>query len=238
MIDILPKDTKEVFTYKPFLTLQGEGINTGLPTTLIRFGKCNLRCNFCDAYFNWNANFEMTIEELLPYIKKNILFTGGEPLFNNFRQQYIYSVIKHFEQEKGLKGIYEIETNGSNYINDYLIEVLTSINISPKEDRYQLKDYKVSYKLLEQLDEFKDKYIVKFVFDNTEENKKFIFNVIEKFNVDINKVFIMPKGKTIDEIKQVFEDALEFALTNNFRFTPRLHIMLFKPNYSKWNTFD
>ncbi|MGC9110221.1 MAG: hypothetical protein ACP5HI_08385, partial [Caldimicrobium sp.] len=176
----------------------------------------------------------MTIEELLPYIKKNILFTGGEPLFNNFRQQYIYSVIKHFEQEKGLKGIYEIETNGSNYINDYLIEVLTSINISPKEDRYQLKDYKVSYKLLEQLAEFKDKYIVKFVFDNTEENKKFIFDVIERYKIDPERVYIMPEGDTPEDIKRYFEDALDFTLANNFRFIPRMHIMVYKPNYSKF----
>ncbi len=238
MIDLLDLNATEVFTYKPFLTLQGEGINAGLPTTLIRFGKCNLRCNFCDASYNWNANFVMTIKDLLPFIQKNILFTGGEPLISNYRQQFMYSTIIHFENMTNLKGIYEIETNGTNYIQEYLAEVLTSINISPKESRYQLQNYKPSYKLLEQLDIISNKYIVKFVFDNTEENKQFILNLIDRYKIDTNKVFIMPKGETIEEILQVFEPAIDFAMQNNFRFTPRQHIMLFKPNYSKWANND
>jgi organic radical activating enzyme len=237
MKEILSKDTKEMLTYKTFVSLIGEGIITGLPTTLISFGKCNLRCNFCDSAENWNADLQMSIEELLPYIQKNIMFTGGEPLLNEFRQQFMYSTFKHFEQQSGLKGIYEIETNGTCYIIDYLIEVLSSINISPKESRYQLKGYTPSYKLLEQLNEFKDKYIIKFVFDNTEENKKFIFDIIERYKIDPERVYIMPEGDTPEDIKRYFEDALDFTLANNFRFIPRMHIMVYKPNYSKFGKF-
>ena len=47
-------------------TIQCEQSNIGLPVLLIRFGGCNLKCNFCDSsYSSINYKIEKDITE--PY---------------------------------------------------------------------------------------------------------------------------------------------------------------------------
>ncbi len=239
MIEPLNLDASETFTFDPYLVLQGEGKYQGLTTTLIRFGLCNYRCNFCDSAYNWDATLKFTINDLLKFVDYNIMFTGGEPLLNDYRQQFIYSVIYHLEKEKNIKdNIIEIETNGSNYAKDYLIEKVTSFNISPKEERYQLDNYKTKYKLLEQLPDLGDKYIVKFVYDTTEENKRFILDTVEKYKIPVSKVYIMPKGETPHEILSIIDNAIKFTMQHKFLFTPRIHILLYKQTVKDWPKND
>lgn len=75
------------------LTLQGEGLNTGLSVVLVRFSGCNLSCDFCDTDYTgvdgigggvYSSPLKLAdkiqsfwlSEKLFP----NVLFTGGEPL--------------------------------------------------------------------------------------------------------------------------------------------------------------
>lgn len=64
-----------------FETLQGEGFNTGMPSIFIRFGKCNLACDWCDT--NYNQFETKTLGEIMAIVRgfsaKNIIITGGEP---------------------------------------------------------------------------------------------------------------------------------------------------------------
>ena len=49
-----------------FESLQGEGYNTGMSAVFLRFGKCNLSCEWCDTAYN---NFTIwTLEEILSLI--------------------------------------------------------------------------------------------------------------------------------------------------------------------------
>lgn len=65
-----------------FVSIQGEGKESGLLTTFIRTGECNLNCNYCDT-INHTVK-EMTIEEIIKEVDEiglsNICITGGEPL--------------------------------------------------------------------------------------------------------------------------------------------------------------
>ena len=68
-----------------FHSVQGEGFHAGSPRIFIRFGRCNLRCEWCDTEFDeWN---EMTVIEILAEVMKfdckNIVFTGGEPAIHD-----------------------------------------------------------------------------------------------------------------------------------------------------------
>lgn len=106
------------FIKEIFLSLQGEGINTGKTAVFCRFTGCNLRCQFCDTDFigmggSHGGKFETShrlaeaIHALWPpkTSEKFVVFTGGEPAL-----QLDASLI-HAVQRLGFKTA--IETNGT-----------------------------------------------------------------------------------------------------------------------------
>ena len=111
-----------------FLTLQGEGYNTGTPAVFCRFSGCNLWngiekdrkkavCSFCDTDFNGvdginGGKYKLgdlvkIINSLWPKRKKNkfVVFTGGEPIL-----QLDSNLIKKIKSY-GFK--VAVETNGT-----------------------------------------------------------------------------------------------------------------------------
>lgn len=91
-----------------FYSLQGEGINAGIPSVFIRFSGCNLRCNFCDTSHE-KGRF-MTDDEIIKEVRKYpapmIVLTGGEPSL--FIDEEFISRLK----EETCKMV-AIETNGT-----------------------------------------------------------------------------------------------------------------------------
>jgi 7-carboxy-7-deazaguanine synthase len=69
-----------------FFSIQGEGIEIGLPTVFVRLFACDLRCTWCDSmYAVEGKDFrDMTIDEVRSEIGKfeckRVCVTGGEPL--------------------------------------------------------------------------------------------------------------------------------------------------------------
>ncbi len=69
-----------------FFSIQGEGVEIGLPTVFVRLYACDLRCSWCDTmYAVEGRDFKkMTVGEVLAEIEKfgckRVCITGGEPL--------------------------------------------------------------------------------------------------------------------------------------------------------------
>lgn len=69
-----------------FYSIQGEGIEIGLPTVFVRLFACDLRCDWCDTmYAVEGGDFKgMSVNEVRNIIQtfkcKRICITGGEPL--------------------------------------------------------------------------------------------------------------------------------------------------------------
>lgn len=98
-----------------FTTISGEAPITGEPVFLIRFSGCNLDCKYCDTPYNNEVNFRLSREELILEIKARcdsypglkVLFTGGEPLLDDRKEQ-----VEYIAREMGDIFFY-VETNGS-----------------------------------------------------------------------------------------------------------------------------
>ncbi|MCL4244306.1 MAG: radical SAM protein [Candidatus Dadabacteria bacterium] len=69
-----------------FFSLQGEGIEIGLPTVFVRLFACDLRCSWCDTMYAVEGRdfkdmtVEAVAEEAASYGCRRVCITGGEPL--------------------------------------------------------------------------------------------------------------------------------------------------------------
>lgn len=195
-----------------FYSIQGEGINLGLPSIFLRLSGCHLRCVWCDSKFTWDfkSGKKMSTNEIVAEIKKfpckNLVITGGEPLI---QQSEIIALLQK------LKGYYvEIETSGT--LETYLNEYIHHYNCSPK-----LSNSKNPRTTLQNLPVEKTYY--KFVVDKPEDLEE-IKNFLKKHKIPREKVFLMPQGIKKREIAERSKWLVEICKKENFRFTPRLHI--------------
>ena len=69
-----------------FYSIQGEGIQSGLPTIFIRLTGCNLRCSYCDTKYAYIKGKHLSIDEISLKLKEfpcnTVCITGGEPLLH------------------------------------------------------------------------------------------------------------------------------------------------------------
>ena len=110
-----------------FHTVQGEGFRSGIPHVFIRFGACNLRCEWCDTNFDeYEAKtVEKILNEVNQYNCSNIIFTGGEPMLNDLWP--LARVLRN-------RGYHlSVESNGTVAIPDGLLDWIC---ISPKDQMY------------------------------------------------------------------------------------------------------
>ena len=109
-----------------FHSVQGEGFHSGIPHVFVRFGNCNLRCEWCDTDFLTyeERTLSSIVDEVLSYNCERVIFTGGEPAMQDL--DTIGTILKHH----GLK--LSIETNGTIPVDP----IIDWICVSPKDQMY------------------------------------------------------------------------------------------------------
>ncbi len=210
-----------------FYSLQGEGINVGMPAVFLRLAGCNLRCDWCDSKFaqNLKSGKQMTTNEILKIIKKysckHLVITGGEPLL---QQSALLELLKLMPDY-----YIELETNGSlePFINTYV----NQYNISPKlknskqqKSRSPNPPQEGDFNPHSFLPKFPaEKTYYKFVIDKKSDIKE-VKKIITDNNIDRKKIFLMPQGVSQKELEKKSKWLAEICKKENLRFSPRLHI--------------
>jgi 7-carboxy-7-deazaguanine synthase len=122
--------TDLAMTYKIveiFHSVQGEGVHAGVPHVFIRFGKCNLQCEWCDTDFETYEEVSAVdiLAEVVKYPCKRIILTGGEPMLNDLWP------LQRLFKARGYS--LSCESNGTIEIPDGLLDWIC---ISPKDQMY------------------------------------------------------------------------------------------------------
>ena len=110
-----------------FHSVQGEAFHTGIPHVFIRFGNCNLRCEWCDTNFLEYDEMELQdiVNQVLSYECERVIFTGGEPMLQDLWP--LHRLLKR----RGFN--LAVESNGTIEIPDGLLDWIC---ISPKDQMY------------------------------------------------------------------------------------------------------
>ena len=125
-----------------FQTIQGEGINTGMPAIFIRLQGCDVGCSWCDTKNTWKidpdkqrqlmtlsdhsdqsscwaaANGQELLDEInrLGYSANLVVITGGEPCMFDLNELTLLLHANHFQTQIETSGTYPILTHEKTWV--------------------------------------------------------------------------------------------------------------------------
>ena len=123
-----PADLAQLYNIvEIFHSVQGEGFHAGVPHVFVRFGACNLRCEWCDTDFDTYTSMPAgdILAEVVRYSCDRVIFTGGEPMLNDLWP------LARLLKSRGYH--LSVETNGTVAIPDGLLDWIC---VSPKDQMY------------------------------------------------------------------------------------------------------
>ena len=208
-----------------FYSLQGEGATLGRPSVFVRLMGCTVGCAWCDTKYSWAGPpaAELAGEEILAYCRERpgcqVVVTGGEPLESPF-----FEVLLAMLHEEGLR--IEVETSG--YLEPSLaaLALADQWNVSPKLASAGIAEEKKP-RSLGWLHRAKEPYL-KFVLHKPQEIAEVdaLLASLGLAGWPPERVIISPGGKKRAEMEKRLLPLAEAALARGFRFTPRLHVLL------------
>jgi 7-carboxy-7-deazaguanine synthase len=230
---------RQVPIAETFISLQGEGKLSGVPSFFIRVSGCNLRCTWCDTpYASWAPEGEpRTIEALLcqaDAAPRHIVITGGEPMM--FPQ-----VVSLAEAFRGRGSHITIETAGTIFrsLPCDLMSISPKLASStpgtaqvpdPRDPtgawRQRHQERRLNLEALQKLiDEYPQRQL-KFVVTGPEDLGEIQALLDQLTGWNDADILLMPEGVTppSHEMKQWL--AAE-CIARGWRYCPRLHIELF-----------
>jgi len=234
----------ELLVNSLFYSIQGEGPRIGTPSFFIRLGGCDLDCFYCDSKETWSGqstNIKMTIPSIVnEYVKycqqcksniSNIVITGGEPLI---QQKEIVNLIKQMNNStKKLLYVFpedinfEIETNGTIEPIIELCELCPEFNVSIKLDSSNVsRSRRIKSKVIKKyVKSSESDFNIKFKFViNNETDIEEMLDLYEDFNIDEKIIYLMPEGKTQEEIQQHSLLVVDTCKKYGFKYCDRLQI--------------
>jgi len=210
-----------------FLSWQGEGPSAGKLMLILRFKTCSRKvpCYFCDTQVKMKAlqEAEYTLNQIQATVSRTkcgIMVTGGEPTFEeNYRQTYtLLTRLKY--------PLANVETNGYNLVK--LAGEVSRRNVqfvwSPKifSDEELIWSLALVEKIVED-----NRIFIKLVAPTLKKYEiSFLDSVLNKKEIDIrDRIYLMPEGKTREEIIKNAPHVLELCQSYSVNFSSRNHLI-------------
>jgi 7-carboxy-7-deazaguanine synthase len=160
----------------------------------------------------------------------HLVWSGGEPTLP-VNQQCIVSFLDWYTGEL-YREVYrdnnpmynEIETNGTQYIENDLMLYLNQINCSAKlSNSGHLKEQRIVPDALKRIMEHPN-YWFKFVISKEEDIEEITDDFVLPFNIPKQRVLLMPALSKQEDFHERNKFVLEMAKKYRFRATSRLHV--------------
>lgn len=199
-----------------FYSIQGEGLNAGVPAVFLRFGNCNLKCRWCDTKYTWHPkradNFQISLPQLFKKIRKfknckHLVITGGEPML---QQDAISAIRREFPSY-----YIEVETNGNKPATCFNDVDLFTVSYKLKNSGNRPYELKIINK----------KCAYKFTVTSRKDFKE-IEAVIKKYQLPKEKIFLMPEGITSAALSKKYQFILKYCLKKGYKFSARLQVLI------------
>jgi 7-carboxy-7-deazaguanine synthase len=207
-----------------FYSIQGEGVTAGLPAVFVRLQGCSVGCTWCDTKYSWDseAGRAMALDDLLreaaAFPCRRAVITGGEPL-----EWPLFGPL--------LTGLHKCA---------FTLEVETSGTIVPLSQPPGVQ-WNVSLKLAgsgvaedrrirpQAIRAYRDreawwKFVVTGEADLAE-----VFLLAERFALPRARILLQPEAARHEDLMERSPWVVEACKHHGFRFSPRLHIMLWGP---------
>ena len=255
MNDLLKVSDDNLKISEVFATIQGEGLNTGVPVIFIRFSLCNLSCPTCDTGYTWAFEgtdrkvIEMTSKLPIQYdpTKEIKVLTAEEVLTKVLTLQDAFPGIKNIVLSGGEPLMHqrseafivlltrlrthgfsiEMETNGTLKPNSSVVVLINQFNVSPKLSGFN--------SINSQSDRWKAKVfelynvlpnaMYKFVIENDKDFAE-LKELQRLFTVPSSKILLMPEGRTAEETSRMAQQLVEVCKKEGYRYCNRLHVQI------------
>jgi 7-carboxy-7-deazaguanine synthase len=205
-----------------FFSIQGEGATAGLPAIFVRLQGCSVGCLWCDTKYSWDpaagreVSLDGLLEEIASYPCRRVVVTGGEPL----------------ESALFLPLLVALADAG------FRIEVETSGTLAPPPEADAEIQWNVSVKLggsgVSQAKRVNPKAIRAFLARNawwkfvvTEAADVVeVLGLAERFALPRERILLQPECLRTEEFVARAPWVAEACKAHGFRFSPRLHVLL------------
>jgi len=218
-----------------FISIQGEGSLTGVPSWFCRTAGCNLRCRWCDTpYASWSPEGKTrTVNALFAEARasgvRHAVLTGGEPM--------LFPAIEDLTQRLQSAHMHvTIETAGTvdRALSCDLISVSPKLaNSTPTDDprdplgiwakRHEARRFDPQT-LRSVLTRGRTRQ-VKFVIADPRDVGE-IDEILAQVGIDPGEVMLMPEGITTPEPGRV-RWIVDLCVSRGWRYCPRVHIEVF-----------
>ncbi len=215
--------------------MQGEGVYAGTPSVFLRTYYCNLTCAWCDTKYTWlnqskakagihyqQMSVKEVLEKLTDYGCHHLVVTGGEPLLH---QRLLSPALSTLKQ---LGFFIEVETNGTIAPSAEMIGLVDCFNVSPKiSNSLVQKAVRIRQTPLEAfVKSSKAWFTSKFVICEPNDIVE-VEELISTHSLPRERVILMLKGTDAETLSARGRWLVEACKEHAFRFSPRLHILLF-----------
>lgn len=194
----------------------------------------------CDSTSQWlwrgeNKEFQYLIDQwkeqgIYKDIKNgniHLIWTGGEPTLH---QESIINFTNYWAVQEQrpivppFNTFYEIETNGTIWIQDRLFWILDQINCSPKLSNSGMTEkQRINPDAIKRIMEHSN-YQFKFVISNENDINEIFNNFIEPFNIPLKNIVCMPGMDSQEQFHERTQFVMEMAKKYKFRGMSRMHI--------------